>query len=266
MRDGHVAMVTGGGSGIGAALCAEIARRWPGRIAVADIDAERAAAVAREVGGISVACDVSQPAEITAAIDRVEATLGPIDLYCSNAGVARFDPGLRDAAGADDLAWAQSWTVNVMAHVHAARALVPRMRARAGGRFLLTVSAAGLLSQIGGAAYATSKHAAIGFAECLAIAHHDDGIRVSALCPQAVDTPMLRSLAPGPQGLDGTLTAEEVASCALDGILAERFLILPHATVAGYMAKKSADYDAWIAGMIRLRRRMEDATAVTTRC
>ena len=257
---GEVVVVTGAAGGIGRAL----ARRFHGdgakAIAIADIDRAGATAVAREIRGVAFHCDVGKEADVSAMIGETERQLGPIGLFCSNAGIAAgFDLHAENVAGASDADWARSWAVNVMSHVYAARILVPRMKARGGGYFLITVSAAGLLSQIGSATYSTTKHAALGFAESLAIAHRADNIRVSILCPQGVDTAMLRGLPKGPASLDGVLTAEQVAAAASAGIERESVLILPHPEVETYMRRKTENYDRWIAGMAKLlRRTLED--------
>jgi NAD(P)-dependent dehydrogenase (short-subunit alcohol dehydrogenase family) len=261
--EGKVVVVTGGASGIGRALCRRFHQEGAAKVVVADLDREAAERVAAEIAGAAIECDVSDEAQIVRLVEETESRFGPIALFCSNAGIATFDPSPRDPTGASNAAWMRSWGVNVMAHVYAARALTARMAARGGGYFLNTASAAGLLSQIGGAAYATTKHAAIGFAETLAIAHRDDGIRVSVLCPQGVDTPMLHSLPAGPQARDGVMSPEKVAACVVEGLAAERFLILPHPVVADYMKRKTADYDRWLAGMVRLRHALEtDETAL----
>lgn len=253
-------IVTGGASGIGAALARAFAAEGA-RVAVADLNEPGAAAVAQEIGGIARRCDVRDREQIAALIAASEAAHGPVDVMCSNAGIANgVDTSFANAAGADPAAWQAAWEVNVMAHVHAAALLIPGMLARGGGRFLHTVSAAGLLSQIGSAPYSTTKHAAIGFAENLAISHNSGGIRVSVLCPQGVDTPMLDGMGgrgrEGPQAGDGLLSPADVAAAALDGVAAQRFLILPHPQVAEYMTRKVADYDRWIGGMAKLQNRL----------
>lgn len=255
-------IVTGGASGIGAALARALAAEGA-RVAVADLNADGAEAVAADIGGIARRCDVRDRDQIADLIATAEAAHGPVELMCSNAGIANgVDTGFANAAGADPAEWQAAWEVNVMAHVHAAALLLPGMIARGGGRFLHTVSAAGLLSQIGSATYSTTKHAAVGFAENLAISHYSRGIRVSILCPQGVDTPMLDGMGgggrEGPQAGDGLMTAEAVAAAALDGMAEDRFLILPHEQVAGYMAAKVGNYDRWIGGMAKLQKRLYD--------
>ena len=249
-----VVIVTGGADGIGAALCRRFAHEGPAHIAVVDRNGEGARAVAAEIGGSAHATDVSDRSAVVAMVAEIEARHGRIDLFCSNAGVGDGDPDRDNATSSPEAIWQRAWGVNVMAHVHAAHAVLPGMIARGEGYLLNTVSAAGLLSQIGGAVYSTTKHAAVGLAESLAITHGDQGIKVSILCPQGVDTAMLRQGGAGsPQSLDGVLTAEAVAQSVVEGLASEQFLILPHAEVLTYMQRKTADYDRWLGGMRRLR-------------
>jgi NAD(P)-dependent dehydrogenase (short-subunit alcohol dehydrogenase family) len=258
---GQVVVVTGAAAGIGAALCRAFSRAGAATVVAADIDETGIATLSGELGCAAFRCDVSAETDIERLVDEVERRCGPISLFCSNAGIAGgFDLAAENVAFASNETWERSWAVNVMAHVYAARSLVPRMRARGGGYFLNTASAAGLLSQIGSAVYATTKHAAVGFAESIAIAHRADGIKVSLLCPQGVDTKMLHSLPRGPQSNDGLLSADEVAAAALRGIEAETFLILPHPEVARYMHNKVTDYDRWIVGMAKLQRASRNTT------
>lgn len=259
---GQVVVVTGAAQGIGKALAERFHSAGAKTVVVADIDEAGVARVGQAVGGESFRCDVSQEADIVHVIEATERRHGPIGLFCSNAGIGgALDMTSENAAFASNEIWQRTWMVNVMAHVFAARALIPRMRARGGGYFLNTVSAAGLLSQIGSAVYATTKHAAVGFAENLAISHKADGIKVSILCPQGVDTPMLRSIPAGPESGDGVLSAEAVADCVVEALARETFLILPHPQVAGYMQKKIENYDRWIGGMAKLQKSYRDAAA-----
>jgi NAD(P)-dependent dehydrogenase (short-subunit alcohol dehydrogenase family) len=252
-----VVIVTGAASGIGKAMAERFHAEGAQAIVVADLNGAGAEATARSVGGVGVRCDVTRWSEIEALARTTEERFGRIDLFCSNAGISVGDPDPDNAGSPPDDAWALGWGVNVMAHVYAARAALPGMIARGGGYFLNTISAAGLLSQIGSAVYSTTKHAAVGFAEHLAISGRENGIGVSILCPQAVDTPMLGG-ARGSQNVDGVLSPEEVASAVVEGLAAERFLILPHPQVATYMQRKTADYDRWLRGMVRLRRSVMD--------
>ncbi len=261
-----VAVVTGGGHGIGRALCRRLHRDGL-TVVVADIEADAAQNVADEIGGIARTLDVTDEAAIVAMIDEIERDVGPIDLFISNAGVA-FGDGESGAISregslvpADDR-WSLSWQINVMAHVYAARELVPRMLARGGGQLINTVSAAGLLSQLGDAAYTATKAAAMAFAESLAIEYGDRGIAVSAVCPQAVATRLigLEDDAESTEGggfggndIDGIMMPEDVADIIIDGANEGRFLILTHPQVTGYVQRKAADHDRWIEGMRRFR-------------
>jgi NAD(P)-dependent dehydrogenase (short-subunit alcohol dehydrogenase family) len=246
---GKVCVVTGGANGIGRALALRLACEQA-IVIVADRDAEGASATAREVGGLAVTVDVSQEADIARLVDTVTKSRGRIDLFCSNAGIM-----VEGGEETPDAEWQRIFGVNVMAHIYAARAVLPQMLERGEGYLLQTVSAAGLLSQIGSAPYAVTKHAALAFAEWLSITYGDRGIRVSAICPQGVQTAMLLGSGTGTARFlaDTAVTPEQVAGAAIEGIQAERFLILPHPEVAEYFRRKAADYDRWLRGMRRLQ-------------
>ncbi|HIF21865.1 MAG TPA: SDR family oxidoreductase [Gemmatimonadetes bacterium] len=252
IRD-KVVVVTGAASGIGQALARRFQAEGARRIVAVDLDEAGAQVTADELGGVAMRADVGVEADVATVIERTEAEVGPIDLFCSNAGLA---------LGADLVApnheWQRSWDVNVMSHVYAARHLVPRMIARGGGHFLITASAAGLLNQIGLAAYGVTKHAAVGFGEWLAITHGHEGIGVSLLCPEAVRTAMTAnsSTATVAAAGDGMMEPEVLADFVIEGLSEQRFLILPHPEVLTYMRRKTDDYDRWIGGMNRLMRRL----------
>jgi NAD(P)-dependent dehydrogenase (short-subunit alcohol dehydrogenase family) len=257
-----IAVVTGAAQGIGRALCVALHEAGAAHVVAVDLKMEGAEETAKMVGGTAMACDVGDQAQIEAMIDRVEAEIGAIDLFCSNAGILTgLDQTFDNIAFASTDVWNQAWAVNVMAHVHAARHLVPKMVARGGGYFMHTASAAGLLNQVGSAVYGVTKHAAVGFAEALAFGHKDDGIRVTVLCPQGVDTAMVRGTGDNPATADGILSTQEVAAKTLQAIRDERFLVLPHAEVETYMRNKTTDYDRWIGGMAKLQRMYKAANA-----
>jgi NAD(P)-dependent dehydrogenase (short-subunit alcohol dehydrogenase family) len=273
----RVVVVTGGASGIGRAMCRRFAAEGARAVVVADLVAEGARAVAAELndsaGGseattraMAVPTDVCREPDIVALVARTEETHGPVDLFCSNAGIA-----IGGGAEAPDESWERIWQINVMAHVYAARAVLPGMIARGEGYLLNTASAAGLLTNLGAAPYSVTKHAAVGLAEWLAITHGDAGIKVSCLCPQGVRTAMLL------EGLDPTaadagdqsfpagqvvlasgemLEPEDVADAVVEGLREETFLILPHSEVGEYFRHKASDYDRWLRGMRRLQQRL----------
>ncbi|HET9691300.1 MAG TPA: SDR family oxidoreductase, partial [Acidimicrobiales bacterium] len=244
---GNVAVVTGGGSGIGAALARRFAADGA-KVAVVDLDAAKAEAVAADLdGAIAIGLDVTDGAAVAEAIARVERELGPIGVYCSNAGIA-----VGGGLGTDD-DWARSWAVHGMAHVHAARAVLPGMVERKSGAFVVTASAAGLLAMMQSAVYTVTKHASVAVAEWLSIAYGGDGVSVHALCPQGVNTPMVQggtgSGTSELQAAGGIIEPEQVADEVVAAVTSGTFLILPHPEVHRYEQGKVADRDRWLAGM-----------------
>jgi NAD(P)-dependent dehydrogenase (short-subunit alcohol dehydrogenase family) len=261
-----VAVVTGGGHGIGRALSRRLAADGA-KVVVVDIEGDAAETVATEIGGVAKQIDVSDEAAMVRLVDEVEADIGPIDMFISNAGVG-FGDGESGAISAEggmnpiDDRWSISWNVNVMAQVYAARAVIPKMLQRGGGYIVNTASAAGLLSQIGDAAYSATKHASVGLTEALAIDYGDEGINVSVVCPQAVATRLIGmeddsgATEGGFNGnaVDGIMQADEVANIIIDQALEGRFMILTHRQVTAYIQRKTGDYDRWIGGMRKFRR------------
>ena len=254
-----IAVVTGGGGGIGGALARRFAAEGARRVVVADVDGDAASAVADEIGGVAVRADLGTEAGCIEVVRAAEEH-GPIDLLCLNAGIA-----IGGGVEAPDEDWYRIWDINVMAHVWAVRAALPAMLARGEGYILTTASAAGLLTNIGAAPYAVTKHAAVALAEWLSITHGDAGITVSCLCPQGVRTKMLfpddeetaESTGASSVRIQGVLEPEDVAEAVVQGIADERFLILPHPEVLDYFQRKSTDYDRWLGGMRKLQARTQ---------
>jgi NAD(P)-dependent dehydrogenase (short-subunit alcohol dehydrogenase family) len=251
---GKVVVVTGGASGIGAALCRRFAKEGARGVVVADRDAAGAEKVAKEINGLSVETDVSRESDVQRLVEMAIGRFGPIDLFCSNAGI-----GIDGGFEVPDSEWRRIIDINFMAHLYAARAVVPSMLERGQGYLLTTASAAGLMTQIGSAPYAVTKHMAVAFAEWLAITHGDAGLKVSCLCPQGVRTGMLNENSGPAFLLVGMIEPEKVADCVIEGLAAERFLILPHPEVAEYMQRKASDYDRWLRGMRRMQEKIKNA-------
>jgi NAD(P)-dependent dehydrogenase (short-subunit alcohol dehydrogenase family) len=255
LTDRHV-VITGGGSGIGRALARRVAAESPRAIVVADIDLPSAQAVAEEVGGLAVRTDVGREQEIVELARQASEFGGPIDLFCSNAGV----PGPPGGPEAADSEWQRTWEINVMAHIWAARELIPEMVERGEGYLLSTASAAGVLSQVSAIAYSATKHAAVAVAEWISINYADSGITVSCLCPQGVRTPMLEEATgddtAGAAALRaaGVIEPSEVADAVVETIREERFFVLPHPEVADFMALKGGNPERWLAGMRKIVR------------
>jgi len=267
----RVAVVTGGASGIGRSICLALAAGGAS-VAVADIDGAGAAAVAKQIEAaghraLAMTTDVSREADVQALVAAAERDLGPVDLYFSNAGII-----VAGGPEASDEAWARIWAINVQSHIYVARAVLPGMLARGEGYLEITASAAGLLTQLGSAPYAVTKHAAVAFAEWLSITHGEQGIVVSCLCPQAFTSNLLatsrREVGAGqlPEAsasggsaqaaVDGVLTSEQVAAAVLDAVGTEQFLILPHPDVATYERRRADDRERWLRGMRRMQARL----------
>ncbi len=251
--EGKVAVVTGGASGIGRALARRFKAEGARGIAVADLQEDVLQAVANEIGGLGVVTDVSKEGDIQALVAKAESELGPIDIFCSNAGVCWL--GGEDVSNED---WQTNWDIHVMAHVYAARAVAPKMAARGEGYLVNTASAAGLLSHVASATYSVTKHAAVALGEWLSIEYGSQGVHVSVLCPQAVRTAMTQGREQGVASLDGMIEPEELADCVIETMDREEFLIIPHSVVLDYMKGKVGDYDRWLGGMRRLKQKYGD--------
>jgi NAD(P)-dependent dehydrogenase (short-subunit alcohol dehydrogenase family) len=257
---GAVVVITGGASGIGRALAERFTSERARAVVVADLDATRAAEVAaglmgygRSAVGVGIGLDVTDEAAVAAAVDHIESEVGEIDLWCSNAGIAT------GRLLGEDRDWDLAWRVHVLAHVYAARHVLPRMLARDRGHFMVTASAAGLLTEMDTAPYAVTKHGSVAIAEWLAIRHGDGGVGFSCLCPQAVRTPMISGFGPDASTLAAGAVIEpaQVADAVVSALAEGQFLILPHAEVAEFERRRAADRDRWLAGMRRVRARLE---------
>ena len=261
--EGKVVVVTGAGAGIGAALAEAAASRNSRAVIVADKNGENAPKVAEKINGIPHEVDVADENQIRNMVATIEHKHGPIDLFCSNAGFVT-SAGLEDANERIQ----KMWEVHVMAHIYAARAVLPQMIANGGGYLLNTASAAGLLTQIGSLSYSITKSAAVSLAEWISITHYHQGIRVSVLCPQAVRTDILTNSPDNREGddpewedggvasSDGIIEPTDVAEVCMEAISEERFMILPHRQVQGYTEFKAENPEKWLSGMRKFQDRL----------
>ncbi|MEX2489486.1 MAG: SDR family oxidoreductase [Pseudomonadales bacterium] len=243
-----VAVVTGGASGIGRAMASRFLAEGARAVVIADINDHDLQKVADQIGAHAIKTDVSRETEVQHLIATAEREYGQIDLLCNNAGIA-----VGGGPEVDNESWQKIWEINVMAHVYGVRAALPAMLDRGDGYIVNTASAAGLLSQIGSAPYAVTKHAAVGFAEWLSMTYGDRGIKVSVLCPQAVRTAMTAGNEEGVASIDGMMEPEELCDTVMETLEAETFLMLPHGEVMTYMQRKTGDYDRWLKGMRKLQ-------------
>jgi len=246
---GKVVIVTGAANGIGKAMARRFHQDKPEKIVLVDVDEAGLRALAEELDNTTVfVCDMGCEEQVSRLIRETEAAHGRIDLYCGNAGIFRM--GGAETSNED---FQKVWDINVQSHIYAARAALPKMLERGEGYFLITASAAGMLTQLGSLSYSMSKHAALSFAEWLAISHGHQGIKASALCPQAVESNMTAGTDGSVAGIDGMLPAADVAECVVAGLTAEDFMILPHPVVKKYFQNKANDYERWIGGMKKLQ-------------
>lgn len=261
LRD-KVVVVTGGAGGIGSAMARRFATEGARAVVVSDLDGEGAASVAAGLAngvGVAIAADVAVEADVANLVQRTESELGPIDLFCANAGVA-----VGGGPEASDEAWMAAWRVNLMGHVYAARALLPGWLGRGDGYFLSTASAAGLLTNLGAAPYAVTKHGAVAFAEWLSISYGNAGVKVSCLAPGGVRTNMLAVGLDQEMGVaavlasGGVIEPDDVADAVVAGLRDERFLILTHAEIADYETRRATERERWLRGMRKLHGRLQE--------
>lgn len=249
-----VIVITGAANGIGKALAYRFAQEAPKKLILADIDRDSLDAIAAELPvAEALACDIGCEEGVQQLVNSTLEQHGAIDLFCGNAGILRLG-----GVNTSDADFQKVWDINVQSHIWAARAALPSMLERGSGYFLITASAAGLLTQLGSLSYSVSKHAALSIAEWLAVTHGHQGIKVSALCPQAVESNMTAGSDGSVAGIDGMLPAETVADCVVEGLDSEAFLILPHPNVKQYFQNKANDYQRWLGGMQKLQRQFAD--------